>query len=247
MANHCGRPTSWAYHVKGVVNPTSFQIIQPVDSQSEQKIRKAIAREPQKPQKPQLQGEEKLITTAIKGLTTRDQFKPEHLQTIEKALANPQIKNEHWKRLFDKQGAKAAIKNKKYTLSTVRLLTLQAMVLPETLPTFLSWIQRSNNKKNYNISYKLQNQIYIYYLKNKINLLICRLREGVIAIIPQLVRQPELLDSTVWLLTARQGVWGYLYQCIIMPAIDRDFQSIAKGYRTNQNSVNLEVLNHPDW
>ena len=231
MANRLGHPVSWAYHVKGIANPTSFQIIQPVDSQSEKIIKSAIARTPKRPQ---LQGEEQPIKTAIQGLTTREKFKPEHLQTIEKALANPQIKNEDWKLLFDKQGAKATIKDKKYTLSTVRLLTLQAMVLPKTLPAFLSWIQQPNNKKYYSISYTLQNQIYICYLKNKINLLIDRLREGVITIIPHLIRQPELLDSTVWLLTARQGVWGYLYQCIIMPAIDQDFKSIAKCYRTKK-------------
>ena len=236
-------PVSWAYHVKGIANPSSFQIIQPVDSQSEQIIRKAIARTPKRPQ---LQGEEQPITTAIKGLT-REKFKPEHLQTIEKALANPRINNEDWKLLFDKQGAKDAIKDKIYTLSTVRLLTLQAMVLPETLPAFLSWIQTSNNQQNYNISHTLQNQVYKYYLKSKIDSLVDKLREGIITIIPKLIEQPELLDSTVWLLGENQGIWGGLYRSKIMPAIDQDFQSIAECYRTKQNEVKLEVLSHPAW
>ena len=244
MANRLGHPVSWAYHVKGIANPTSFQIIQPVDSQSEQIIRSAIARTPKRPQ---LQGEEHSITTAIKGLTNREQFKPEHLQTIEKALANPRIKNKDWQDFFENLGAKAAIKDKIYTLSMIRLLTLQAMVLPETLPVFLSWIQQSNNKKYYSISYKLQNQIYKYSLNSKINLLKDKSREGVITIIPQLFKQHDLIAPLVWLLKDSKGIWGYLYQTEIKPKIDRDFNLIAKGYRTKQNEVKLEVLSHSSW
>ena len=243
MANRLGHPVSWAYHVKGVVNPTFFQIIQPVDSQSEQIIRLAIARTPKRPQ---LQGEEQPITTAIKGLTNREKFKPEHIQTIEKALANPQIKTEAWKDLFERRGAKDAINDKIYTPPTVRLLTLQAMVLPETLPAFLSWILRKN-KQEYNIYSAFQQQMLQYLHRHKIDLLLDKLIEGVILIIPHLVEQPELLESTVWLLGESQGIWGYLYRSKIMPEIDRDFQSIAKGYRTKQNSVELEVLNHSAW
>ncbi|MGK7896704.1 MAG: hypothetical protein AB4372_24570, partial [Xenococcus sp. (in: cyanobacteria)] len=242
--NRLGHPVSWAYQVKGIANPASFQIIQPVDSESEQIIRRAIARAPQRPQ---LQDYEKPITTAIKGLTNRDKLKPEHIKTIENSLANPQITSKDWKLLFDKLGAKDAIKDKIYTLSSIRLLTLKAMVLPETLPSFLSWIQKSNNKKNYNILYTLQNQVYRYYKSKVIISLVDKVKEGIIIIIPQLVEQPELLDSTVWLLGERQGIWGYLYITKIMPAIDRDLQSIAQAYRTKQNELKLEVLSYPAW
>ncbi len=244
MANCLESPVSWAFNVKGIAKPRIFQIIQPVDSQSEEIIKRAIAKTPKQPQ---LQGEEQPITTAIRGLTNRKTFRPEHMPTIENALANSQINDEAWKHLFEQLGAKDEIRDKTYAPSMIRLLTLQAMVLPKTLPAFLSWIQRTNNQEHYKISLTFQQQILQYLKQDKSDLLQARLIEGVILIIPYLVKQPNLIDPLVWLLGESQGIWSDLYRNYVMPAIERDFQSIAQCYRAKQGSVKLEVLNHSVW
>ena len=247
MAHCLGSPISWAYQVQAVAKPTSFQIIQPIDSNSEAVIKRAIATTPKQPQ---IVMEEQQITTAIRGLISRENFKPEHLLTIENNLDRPQVDHKYWLHLFDQQGAKDALKNKTYAPQMIRLLTLKVMVLPETLPEFLSWIQQSNNQKqHYQISTSFQNQIIQYLQQNLIPKLKSKLGAGVIPMIPNLIHQPNLLDSTVWLLAEDKGVWGYLYKKQVINNLHHDFVLIEN------NKLNIEtasqqgfkILHHPAW
>ena len=71
----------------------------------------------------------------------------EHLLILETALGDDRLDEAYWKALFDIQGATQA--EGLYSPPMVRLLTLRAIVVPQTLHYFLSWMQRGRNKGNY--------------------------------------------------------------------------------------------------
>ncbi|MDD1444341.1 hypothetical protein MEO93_29185, partial [Dolichospermum sp. ST_sed3] len=73
------------------------------------------------------------LKPAIRKLIHSSQVKPEAVQVIVEGLENKEIKSDYWETLFNKEGADIAIKQKIYSPQMVRLMTLRAMVIPETL------------------------------------------------------------------------------------------------------------------
>ncbi|WRH67832.1 MAG: hypothetical protein RSE13_05790 [Planktothrix sp. GU0601_MAG3] len=74
------------------------------------------------------------IKSAIKGLSSREQVKLDQILILESALNDPQVTKDYWKSLFDSQGADHARSLGIYSPQMVRLLTLQAILIPEMLP-----------------------------------------------------------------------------------------------------------------
>ena len=248
MSNHLASPRSWAFDVKGIVNSTSFQIIQAADHQSQETIREIISKTPKKPQ---FQGEEKQIKTVIKNLSNKT-FNPEYILTIENELASNKFNDEKWEYLFDSQGANDAIKNKTYTLQTVKLLTLRAMVLPETLPEFLKWIEQTSIPDHYDVSSTFQSEVLNHH-HNGYQLIELRERliEGVKFIIPYLATKPKFLESTIKLLTDEKGIWRYYYKNQVMIELDDDFKLLSQNLSQKRSpdaiEASFEVLNRKQW
>ncbi|MDH6088768.1 hypothetical protein NWP25_10670, partial [Chrysosporum ovalisporum Ak1311] len=89
------------------------------------------------------------------------------------------------------QGAKTAIIQKIYSPQIVRLMTLRAMVIPETLPEFLNWLNgklgKSGNEHQV-VSFNFQSAICSQFPKDK-------LTEGIKLLVPKLLQgdiTPEL-------------------------------------------------------
>jgi hypothetical protein len=91
--------------------------------------------------------DEQALKLAIKTLIDDSDVKPEAVQVIADALENDQITKDYWHTLFDSQGAKDALNQKIYNPQMARLLTLRALVIPDTLQQYLDWL---NLKKNLN-------------------------------------------------------------------------------------------------
>ena len=70
-------------------------------------------------------------------------MKREHIETLENALGNPQLNQDYWKSLLDKEGSDRAFRGNLYGDRFVRLLTLKAMLVPRFLPVFLAWLANS--------------------------------------------------------------------------------------------------------
>ncbi|MCW9683258.1 hypothetical protein FJR41_021095, partial [Dolichospermum planctonicum UHCC 0167] len=87
------------------------------------------------------------LRPAIRKLIHSSQVKPEAVGVIVAGLENENVTAEDWETLFNKEGAEIAIKQKIYSPQLVRLITLRAIVIPETLPEFLAWLNMQEVKK----------------------------------------------------------------------------------------------------
>ncbi|MFW6316600.1 MAG: hypothetical protein ACOC1Z_05840, partial [Cyanobacteriota bacterium] len=122
-----GYPLAWAYQIEALEKPRSFQVIYPASIKAEQVLSKSLA---SNSKTPVFIDNEQDLNTAIKGIFRKGTIKVEQLLTLEQALQNPQITDDYWQNLFDGQGASKAIQQGIYSAQMVRLLALQAVILP---------------------------------------------------------------------------------------------------------------------
>ena len=102
------------------------------------------------------------LKAAIRKLIHSSQLKPETVQVIVEGLEDENVTPEDWETLFNKEGAEIAVKQKIYSSQMVRLITLRAIVIPESLPEFLAWLNIQAGKKpdeNQTVSLELQKDI----------------------------------------------------------------------------------------
>ena len=237
-------PIAWAFKVEALEKPTRFHLIQPASAKAEQLLQKAKT---STPQVPTAVAEEGQIKTAIKGLISREKLKLDQLCIFEAALGNPQIDDDYWRAIFEGQGTKDALSQGIYSAPMVRLLTLQAIARPTTLPQFLSWMQkRENQQDHYGISENFQVQI-IKNLAEQAPQIAERVTQGVNLIIPQLIKLPEILDSTVWLLGSQRGIWRSIYYHETRKQLDQDL-IFKQNYRQHRlENLPLKILNNESW
>ncbi|WP_414520839.1 hypothetical protein [Umezakia ovalisporum] len=183
------QPISWAFSVEALEKPRNFQIIQPASTRAYEILQRAVKQIPQG--STSVVEDEEALKSAIRNLMNSSQVKPEVVQVITDALKNQQITAKHWHSLFDAQGAKTAIIQKIYSPQIVRLMTLRAMVIPETLPEFLNWLNGKLGKsgdEHQVVSFNFQSAICSQFPKDK-------LTEGIKLLVPKLLQgdiTPEL-------------------------------------------------------
>jgi hypothetical protein len=233
---------AWAYNVEALEVPRSFQAIFPASQQAGETIRRVISNQSNVSNSVQ---EESTIKKAI-SLLSQNKVKPEHLKTIEDALSNPAIDDKYWRSMFDSQGATDAIKQGNYGHSMIRLLTLQAMVLPEKLLEFLCWLMAKEKQTDkYDISADFQSKIVQYDL-SYCPKLSERIYEGVVLIIPEILDNPKLLSSLAWLLKSKNGCWGAEYQNNMQNDLEKDFCHFKECSRKRKYE-NLIFLEYEKW
>ncbi|MDD1446718.1 hypothetical protein MEO39_12185 [Dolichospermum sp. ST_sed2] len=145
------------------------------------------------------------LKPAIRKLIHSSQVKPEAVQVIVEGLENKEIKSDYWETLFNKEGADIAIKQKIYSPQMVRLMTLRAMVIPETLPQFLEWLNIQAGKKpdeSQTVSLEFQKGIRALFPKEQI-------AEGIRYLLLNLLNKKISVDSLSWLLMIDGSVWGH--------------------------------------
>lgn len=216
-AQENGEPVAWAYLVEALEKPNRFQVVFPASQKAENLLRKAIASAP--PLTATIAGEQE-IKSAIKTLISRDQVKFEQLQAIENALTNPRVDTNYWEGIFNGQGAGQARTQGIYSPQMVRLMTLRAMILPETLPEFIAWVQKRGKQDDHKqVSQALQSEITPFLPEipsqethakstNQLPNLAKKVEAGVQGFISQLPSNTDLLEVGVWLLKLPNGSWS---------------------------------------
>ncbi|ULB47090.1 hypothetical protein H4N54_07070 [Limnospira fusiformis KN01] len=235
IAKRQGQDYSWAYNVAALENPWYFQVIYPACSEAEDNFKEVLARRPR--DSVFISGEAG-IKTAIKAII-KGRVKPEHINSLEIALAHPQIDAQFWKKLLDGPGASQAYKDKIYSETMVRLLTLKALLIPKFLPDFLIWMQTAPKPDDcWEFCRKLQASIVTEYKKN-IGGLPCltrNVKDGIYSLLSRLITKPkssksdstikhklrglvhskfdipQLVKATKLLLTQKDGFWSQVYR-----------------------------------
>ena len=112
--------------------------------------------------------------------------------------------------MFDGQGASNAIKQGIYTQPMIRLLTIRAIALPETLPDFLQWLQVGTDKKEgySEISLEFQGQLSGLSQEPRLKEFLI---EGVRDLVGKVLTKAVSPEGVVWLLLSKQSLW-YKFQ-----------------------------------
>jgi hypothetical protein len=238
---------SWAFKVEALEQPTRFQVIQPASEKAEQLLRRITAITPQ--HTVNISGEHS-INSAIKGFSSREQVKIEQVIILENALNDPQINENYWKSLFDSQGAAQSRSQGIYSPQMVRLLTLQAILIPEMLSGYLIWMsKRGKQDDHYQTSENFQTEIRktLTQLPNQTPNLINNLIEGVENLIPTLLEHPEQVEVAVWLLKLPNGLWSWSYSKVFIPDyLDHDLKFLQKFAGRNEN-LTFKLDSHCEW
>lgn len=193
------------------------------------------------------------INTAIKGLTRRVNLKNDHLFILENALANysvdtltnTPINNEIWQQFLNGNNTRLALQEKIYTAEMVRLLTLRAIILPETLPEYLDWLQEGKSKNNEHYQYSVDFQINCgKILSENTPYLLGKVTEGVRLIIIELVNKPHLLNMVIWLLKSGDGLWGKAYQNDVRISLEN---LLAFIIHFPENTSNFQLFSNEEY
>ncbi|MBE9218686.1 hypothetical protein [Dolichospermum flos-aquae] len=145
------------------------------------------------------------LRPAIRKLIHSSQVKPEAVGVILAGLENENVTAEDWQTLFNKEGAEIAIKQKIYSPQLVRLITLRAIVIPETLPQFLAWLNIQGGKKpdeHQTISLEFQKDIRGLFPQEQ-------LTKGINYLLVNLLNKQISVDCVYWLLTIDGSAWVY--------------------------------------
>jgi len=168
------------------------------------------------------------LRPAIRKLIHSSQVKPEAVRVIVEELENENVTAEDWETLFNKEGAEIAIKQKIYSPQLVRLITLRAIVIPETLQEFLAWLNIQGSKKpdqHQTISLELQKDIRPLFPQEQ-------LRKGINYLLVNLLNKQISVDCVYWLLTTDGSAWFYARKKFITD-VKYDLQLID-DYSTGQ-------------
>jgi hypothetical protein len=183
---------------------------------------------------------EQQINTAIKGLTRRVNLKSEHLEIIENALGNPQITAQFWDKYLNGNNTKMALEQSIYTSEMIRLLTLRAIILPDTLLEFLEWLQNRPEKKNDHYQLSLDFQFNLgKYLSEDFPFITTNIAIGVQLIVIDLVNKPYLLEIVTWLLKSSQSLWSKIYNSQVRISLENKFALMSYFTEDNPNDFNL--------
>ncbi|MEZ2279242.1 MAG: hypothetical protein ACBR12_20265 [Microcoleus sp.] len=241
---------SWAFQVEALEQPRGFLVIQPASEKAQELLHRAMASTPQYTAPIAREYE---IKSAIKGLISRDKVKPEQVEVIETSIN--QVKDSDWEVIFNGQGSSQALRQGIYSPQMVRLLTLRAMVIPQTLPDFLDWMQqRGKQEDHYQVSEVFQSEVNNFFTQNvgQSQHILRKVFEGVMFIIPRIIQHPELLNPTVWLLSAPSGIWRKLYYQLVQKDIKNELILMSKRVNTSQNATRTQnsqpsITDDPQW
>jgi hypothetical protein len=145
------------------------------------------------------------LKAAIRKLIHSSQVKPEAVRVIVEGLENEDIPSDYWETLFNNEGADIAIKQKIYSPQTVRLITLRAIVIPETLQEFLAWLNIQKSKKldeHQTVSLEFQKDIRPLFPQEQ-------LTKGIRYLLVNLLNKQISVDNVYWLLTTDGSAWVY--------------------------------------
>jgi hypothetical protein len=237
--------TAWAYNVQALEKPASFYVIKPNDEKAEEIIRKNLSNQVIL-NRPIF--DEQKIKTAVTILCKKNKIKKEYIETLENALNNPDISDKFWQTIFDGQGLKQAKYQGIYNDEMTRLFTLQGLILPHTLPDFLTWIKDIKRDDLLTISNDFQYDILKILTKEfRSEYIVERIELGVILIIPYLLKNESLSEQVINLLKTEKSLWGYFYINSISKEIDHDLNLMKSYAQQKELDDNFQIFNDKSW
>ncbi len=221
---------AWAWNVGGVEFPDSFHVIYPDDLKSQKIILRAISQS-QTISKGVVTGENS-VKIAIQGLSSEGEVDINHLETLEMALEQSKYTNQDWISCFNAKGTNQAIDKKLYGADMVCLLTLRAIILPETIAEWLHWLKKSPKQiENKETSLYFQQQMFTTMTKAA-PIMLQKVEDGVKFCMAHLLYEPDLVEMTVWLLGSFGSLWNHSYHSEVTKQIAEDLSlmsELAKG------------------
>ena len=234
-----GLPVAWAFNVEALEKPERFQVIQPASQRAYDGLKRAIANAAQVVSAINI--DEAALKSAIRSLMNSSTVKPEAVEEIVKGLETKDVTADYWESLFNAQGADKAIKQKIYSSQMVRLITLRAMVIPESLPQFLAWLNVQAGKKpdeNQTVSLDFQKAIRASFPKEQ-------LTKGIRYLLLNLLNKKISVDSLCWLLMIDGSAWVYAQKEFIADIRD-DLQLIYDHFSSPRTSSKSSSYTDPN-
>jgi hypothetical protein len=233
-------PVAFAYNAEVLEKPQQFTLIHVASENAYQRIKNMIDT-PVQVLAP-VGFDEQKVKAAIKTLMTKIDRKS--IQDLAEVIDNNSIQ-ESWHLWFNAQGAIKGIKQPISSEPMARLLTLRAMIIPETLPQLLNWLSRPDHQKFQNSSLELQNRFFHDFLPDKQETLQAKLAEGIEVLLPQIFAaevSPIIINQ---LLTERASAWSHCREELIKN-IEADLIVIAQQhpYLQRQLEGNISVQNN---
>ncbi len=143
------------------------------------------------------------LKIALRKLIHSSEVKAEAIQQIAEELSKQEISVQDWENLFKQDGADIALEQKIHTPQLTRLLTIRAIVIPQTVPEFLQWlnIQKiSDVDESQKTSWAFQKKIKQFFPPEKISI-------GIQYILLQLLENKIKIHNVVWLLSNNNSIW----------------------------------------
>ena len=187
------------------------------------------------------------IKMAIKSVMN-NRVKREHIKTLENALGNPQLNQDDWKSIFDREGASQAFRASIYSNRNLRFLALKAMLIPQFLPIFLAWLANSKEWEiHYATSLKLQESMLLETPKfaEDFPRLSESLKCGICQVISRLIDQPKILQQSQLLLTG-SGLWSQLYKKSLSKELENVI-NLMGNYIAQRQNLHLLKSQYPQW
>ncbi|MEM1169183.1 MAG: hypothetical protein AAGJ08_08970 [Cyanobacteria bacterium P01_H01_bin.35] len=223
-----GQSISWVYNVETVERPEQFIIIHPANAEVAASLTEIQTKIMEiSPTNISTHIDEAAIETAIKGLISGSQIKQEWIENLILKFQDGQVTPEYLNNLFDNLGASNAVKQGNVNAQMVRLLTLRAIFIPETLPEYLHWLNISGDGKKENekqkVSLQLQSQ-----LRNYQNLLEPLIVAGANHAFYQILGKKISVPAFSWMLKTKSSLWS-VYSSQIKEQVSHDLEYLGNS------------------
>jgi hypothetical protein len=195
--------------------------------------------------------DDQTITLGIQNLIFDNRF-ADSVEMIAEIIDNLEITSESWENLFNSQEITKILIDPVSSEAIARLLTLKAIILPESLPELLNWLNLYPNQQFKNSSFEFQQKFYDQYQKvatQKRSGLSSRLYQGVNQLLIGVFQNQINRKMVVTLLNNNQSIW----QIGLKPLVrnfEKDLEYIANNFEQIaeiiKNNLARNHQNHQD-
>ncbi|MEM9271910.1 MAG: hypothetical protein AAGA80_02940 [Cyanobacteria bacterium P01_F01_bin.143] len=209
-ASHLSQPISWAVNVEALEIPGAFIVIKAASDRAVRFFNNAAS---STASAAPVNFDVQRLKSNIKRLMSSSSVSEAAVNDIAQGMAatvaeNGQIPFDYWESLFEAEGAKRAIQQKIYSASIVRLITLQAIIIPETLPNFLYWLSCGHNNDIIKLSLDFQVQFSKAFPYDKKDTLEKLLESGIVYLLDEILQEQENTDRLYKLLANSNSIWS---------------------------------------
>jgi hypothetical protein len=266
IASHKNRLTSWAFQVENLHKPEEFLIIQTATPQSYQ-ILESRPKSPENFVESPLEPKLKSVILDLKDSNVTHEV----LKTLESVLSElkaTENSKELLEQIFDDLGANEALSEPMYKAGRMELVTLRAILIPETLLEYLHYahieektptnkLQKILNSSNpiKQQSLDFQSKLYheIKFLEKELPNIIAKLRDGLITIIEEFYQGKVSKTTWFFLAISKDSLWN-LGSFELVQSVASDLNNIFHSLnnirilkRQDKLKIKLQELNLNIW